>query len=109
METISRTELRERLDRSGDLKLVTALGEFGFRAKRIPGSLCFQTPEEALGALAPSDEIVVYCANEECPASIFAALLLESRGYRHVARYAGGLADWECAGWALEGELVPPP
>jgi rhodanese-related sulfurtransferase len=32
--------------------------------------------------------------------------LLEREGYAHVLHYAGGLADWEQAGYPLEGEWV---
>jgi rhodanese-related sulfurtransferase len=104
--TIDRAELQRRLDSGEPLKLVMALGGFGFRAKRIPGSLGFGSPEEALAELEPGDEIVVYCAGEACTASVYAQRLLESRGYKNVRRYAGGIADWEAAGLPLEGELA---
>ncbi|HXV35335.1 MAG TPA: rhodanese-like domain-containing protein [Gaiellaceae bacterium] len=104
--TIDRAELKRKLDAGERLKLVMALGGFGFRAKRIPGSLGFDSPEEALAELEPEDEIVVYCAGESCAASVYAQRLLESRGYRNVRRYAGGIADWEAAGLPLEGELA---
>ena len=38
MNLISREELKEKLDRGDDVKLVLTLGELGFRAKHIPGS-----------------------------------------------------------------------
>jgi rhodanese-related sulfurtransferase len=106
--SIDRAELKRKLDAGDPLKLVMTLGPFGFRAKHIPGSLEFGSPEEALSHLEPGDEIVVYCANEACAASVYAQRLLESRGYRNVRRYAGGVADWEAAGLPLEGELVEP-
>ena len=48
IDTISREELREKLERGDDFKLVMALGEWHFRAKRIPGSVNITTPEEGL-------------------------------------------------------------
>ena len=82
------------------------LSEPAYRAKHIPGSLHFKTVEEALSALDRAEEIVVCCANLYCPASIYAYRLLEREGYARVRRYAGGIADWEEAGYPLEGELV---
>ena len=53
-----------------------------------------------------NDEIVVYCSNVACPASIMAYQILRSEGYNDICRYAGGLEDWEAAGYPLEGEMV---
>lgn len=39
MNLISREELKEKLDRRDRFKLVNALGEWAFEAKRIPGSI----------------------------------------------------------------------
>ena len=105
MNLISRDELRAKLDRRDDFRLVMTLSEFAFRAKHIPTSLHFETEKETLGALNPEDEIVVYCADVHCSASIYAYYVLERAGYRRVRRYAGGIADWEAAGYPLEQEM----
>jgi hypothetical protein len=47
MNLISRDELKATLDRGDNIKLVMTLGEWAYRAKHIPGSLHFTTPEEA--------------------------------------------------------------
>ena len=73
-----------------------------YSAKRIPTSLYFGTIKEALAALDPEEEIVVYCANVPCPASIRAYYLLQHVGYTQVRRYAGGIAEWEDAGYPLD-------
>ena len=111
MRLISRAELKDRLDRRSDLKLVFALGEWQYRAKHIPGSLNIPCPprlfasKEALRGLERDGEIVVYCSNELCVASIPAYYFLVKRGFRNVSRYAGGLLDWQDAGYPLDGEL----
>jgi len=109
MNLISREDLRAKLDRGDPFVLVNALGEWAFRAKRIPGSINLTSPEVALKTLKPDQEIVVYCSNPDCPASIYAYRVLEMRGYHKLWRYAGGLEDWERAGYPLEGELVASP
>jgi rhodanese-related sulfurtransferase len=106
MKLINREGLKEKLDRGDDFKLVMALGEWAYRAKHIPGSLHFNAIEEALEALDPNDDIVVYCSNVRCLASVAAYRHLSDRGYKHVRRYAGGVEDWEEAGYPWEGEFV---
>jgi rhodanese-related sulfurtransferase len=120
MNLITRDELRAKLDRGDEFKLVMTLSEFAYRAKHIPMSLHFETVKE-IGALNPGEELVVYCADVQCSASIYAYYLLDRAGYRRVRRYAGGIADWEAAGYPLEHgtpvaktdrsgmEQVPPP
>jgi len=106
MELITRDELKAKLDRGDDFKLAMVLGEWAFRAKHIPGSLSITSPDDATGMLNPDDEIVIYCSYDGCPASKYAYMLMERAGFKHVSRYAGGIADWEDAGLPLEGELV---
>lgn len=101
--TIDREELRDKLERGDDFELVMTIGEFGFRAKHIPGSIHVQSKAEGLERLDPDDEIVVYCATRDCIASIRAYELLEKHGYTNVRRYPGGIADWEAAGYPVAG------
>ena len=106
MNLISRDELREKLDRGDEFKLVMTLPEFSYRAKHIPASLHFETLDDAIAALDPEEEIVVYCADAHCSASMYAYRLLEEAGYTRVRRYAGGIADWEAAGYPVEHGTV---
>ncbi len=106
MKLISREELKEKLDNAERIKLVFALGLWQYRAKHIPGSLRFDKLEEALQVLDQDDEIIVYCANPGCPASILFYRFLIAHGYKKVRRYAGGLEEWEDTGYPLEGERV---
>ena len=107
--TISREELKDKLDREDDFKLVMTLHDWAFRALHIPGSMHFHSVDDALEALEVNDEIVVYCSNVDCVASQFAYRGLIDHGYTNVRRYAGGLADWEAAGLPLEGEAARSP
>lgn len=107
VRVIDAGELKDRLDRGDDFKLVNALGEWEFRAKHIPGSLHFPRIEDALEVLKPDDDIVVYCSNPSCLASLMMYRELGKRGYRSVSRFEGGIVAWEDAGYPLEGEWVP--
>lgn len=101
MNLISREELRRKLDRGDEFKLVMTLSAFAYRSKHIPRSLYFETVDEAVAALDRDEEIVVYCADVYCAASIYAYRFLEREGFTRVRRYAGGVADWEEAGYPL--------
>lgn len=105
VRTISRAELKAKLDRGDDFKLIMALNRWAFDAKHIPGSLQFDTPTELYAAVRPDDEIVVYCSQVDCLASVALYRELVRRGYRNVRRYSGGLLDWEEAGLPLEGRF----
>lgn len=104
VETIEREELKEKLDRGDDVKLVMAMHEWGFRSAHIPGSLHFNTVEEARSGLDKDDEIVVYCSDPACVASQFAYRWLVDSGYSNVRRYSGGISDWAAAGYTLESD-----
>jgi rhodanese-related sulfurtransferase len=106
MKLINREELKAKLDRGDNFKLIMTLSEWAYRAKHIPGSLNIHSIDEALNQLQPAEEIIVYCASNTCPASMTAYELLRSRGYHNVYWYPGGLADWECAGYPLIGEMA---
>jgi rhodanese-related sulfurtransferase len=106
VRTIDRDELKQKLDRRDDLKLIMALNRWAYDAKHIPGSLHFDTPSELYAAVRPTDEVVVYCSAVDCLSSVALYRDLIARGYRNVRRYAGGLLDWEDAGLPLEGSMV---
>ena len=106
ISTIGRDELKARLDRGDEFKLIMALNRWAFDAKHIPGSLHFDTPDELYAAVRPDEDIVVYCSNVDCLSSVALYRDLVARGYRHVRRYSGGLLDWEDAGLPLEGMFV---
>jgi rhodanese-related sulfurtransferase len=106
IRTITAEELKAKLDRGERLRLVNALGDWEFRAKRIPTSEHFESTEAALGSLKPDEEIVVYCSNPACRASQELYKALVQRGYEHVRRFSGGLLAWEDAGYTLEGEGI---
>ena len=56
-----------------------------------------------MAELAPEEDIVVYCSDRLCPASMMAYNYLEAQGYKHVRRFSGGLTEWEAAGYPLQG------
>jgi rhodanese-related sulfurtransferase len=105
-DLIDTQELKAKLDRGDGFKVVMTLGEWEYRTSHIPGSMRISTAQEALEALDPKDEIVLYDSGPSCPASRLAYKFLKAHGYERVRRYAGGLEAWVGAGFSLEGESV---
>ncbi len=115
INTIDRGEVKAKIDRGDDFKLVMALNDFAFRAVRIPGSIQIATAEDLKSIrtknadgtseqLGFDDDIVVYCSDVACVGSQYAYKALVAAGFRNVRRYEGGLADWAEAGYPFEGE-----
>ena len=73
MEQIDADELKQKLDHGDEFKLVMTLGQLAFRGKHIAGSLEMHDPDTLLNELDPEDEIVVYCSDKLCPASMMAS------------------------------------
>jgi rhodanese-related sulfurtransferase len=105
-DLIDTQELKAKLDRGDVFEVVMTLGEWEYRTTHIPGSMRISTAQEALEALDPKDEIVLYDSGPSCPASRLAFKFLKAHGYERVRRYAGGLEAWVGAGYSLEGESV---
>jgi rhodanese-related sulfurtransferase len=102
MRTITREELKEKLDGGEDFKLVNCLDDWMFRTKRIPGSIRFESLTHALDTLDPQEEVIVYCSNFDCTASVLVYQRLREHGFQNLRHYAGGIADWEDAGYPFE-------
>jgi rhodanese-related sulfurtransferase len=104
MSTITREELKKKIDLGQDFKLINCLDEWMFRAKRIPGSILFESLKHALETLDPKEEIVLYCSNSGCTASMLVYQQLAEHCFQNLWHYPGGIADWEDAGYPLEGD-----
>ncbi len=66
-KTVSRDELKEKMDRGDDFRLVETLPRAGYDHAHLPGAL--NLPPEQVAELAPTllpdkaAEIVVYCSS----------------------------------------------
>jgi rhodanese-related sulfurtransferase len=104
MNTITREELKLKLDRREELTLVNCLDEWMFREKRIPGSIRFE--RAVFKTLNPKGVVIVYCSNPGCTASVLVYHQFVEHGFQNVSHYPGGIADWEDGGYPFEGEGV---
>jgi rhodanese-related sulfurtransferase len=106
VNTITTEQLKERLDRGDEFKLLMAFDDWRFAAGHIPGSLGAGSPAAAMKLASPHECVVVYCTSPACVASQVLYRALEEAGYRHVLRYSGGVAGWQDAGHRLVGAQV---
>lgn len=106
--TISREDLKAKLDRGDDFVLVEALPPPSYRDKHLPKAI--NLPPIQVRELAPkrlpdrSAEIVVYCASPTCHAAENTARELTAMGYTNVKEFPGGKEEWIDAGFPT----VPP-
>ena len=64
--------------------------------------------EERVGELDRGRDVVVYCKNRECPASLKAARVLAEQGF-HVRAYEGGIEEWVAAGLPTDADTKKLP
>jgi rhodanese-related sulfurtransferase len=104
---ISRDELKQKLDAGDEFVIVDALAPMSFAHSHLPGAI--NLPPAWVDDRGPQripdlgTELVVYCTNETCDASVQTAERLIELGYRNVRHYRGGKQDWKDAGLPLEG------
>ena len=107
VETISREELKEKMDRGDDFVLIDTLAEMYYRHSHLPGAI--NAPADEVGERIPKlladreSEIVVYCTDPPCPASETVARELAAMGYGKVRDYVGRKQDWIEHGLPAEG------
>ena len=101
-------ELKAKLDRGDEFVFVMAMDQRRFEKAHIAGSISYDTFEAQVAALDRSVEVVFYCTNPACVASRVRAAMLVEEGFSKVARFAGGLADWDAAGLPISSRHTQP-
>jgi rhodanese-related sulfurtransferase len=113
MKSVDREQLLEMMERGDDFVLIDALSPISFAALRLPGAV--NIPPGTVAERAPrripdpATEVIVYCQNPACDASVEVAERLIELGYLNVGHYAGGRDDWAAAGLLLEGGRARAP
>lgn len=79
-----------------------------YQAGRIPGAMSLPVHEvdkhlaSVTAFLTPSQPILVYCSGHECEESLELGQILMTAGYTNVTLFAGGITDWQAAGYPVE-------
>src|SRR5690606_15568071 len=90
-----------------NIRLVDVLSPESYAEYHLPGAINIPLTDDfenqVNARLQDKDEkIVVYCMDEDCPASDKAAQRLEAMGYQCVLDYAAGKSDWKNHGLPVE-------
>lgn len=97
-QTITREQIKTKLDSQEPLVLVEALPQKYYDAEHLPGAVNIPHDEIRLKApdiLLDKDAlIVVYCASQTCQNSKIAANTLQQMGYTNVFEYVEGKQHW---------------
>ncbi len=101
LETISREELQDRLDR-GEVTLVDVRPEVEYEAGHVPGAISI--PPDRLDDLLddlPDGDVVAYCRGPYCVYADDAVRRLRDHG-RHAIRLEDGFPEWRQNGGPVE-------
>ncbi len=97
------------LQQQGKILFIDARPPSEYRELHIEGAINLTADElnglndpELLKRLNPPRAILVYCANEDCHASLKVAELLQNRGISQVAVFLGGFRAWDEAGYPVD-------
>jgi len=105
MHTLTADQVDEKLLSDNDTVVINALGKDSFLAKHIPGSINIpaENVEEWAKQVVPDkdQEIIVYCASPDCPASPKAAEKLTEMGYSNVYDFEDGITGWLNANYTI--------
>jgi rhodanese-related sulfurtransferase len=103
-QKIKREDLKKKMDRGEDFVLIDVLKTEVYEKSHIKGAVNIplaRIGREARDRFEPDREIILYCADFDCPASAQAAGKLESLGFSNVWDYEGGKKDWQDAGYPM--------
>jgi rhodanese-related sulfurtransferase len=100
MKILNKEQLEKKLE-GGDAVLINVLPRAKFEKQHIPGSV--NVPVDAGDFIRQAErkiddhnqDIIVYCASFDCPASTEAAEKLEKAGYKRVYDFKGGMQEWK--------------
>lgn len=104
-KTIDTETLKAKIDRGDTFVLIDTLLPREYEKWHLPGAINIHFNKiggQAKKRFSPDDEIVVYCHDEACRASIIAAEKLEKLGFHRVWEYSAGKNGWRDAGYPIE-------
>jgi len=105
IKTISAQSLLSKIQKNENILVVNVLGSRFHEDAHIKGSI--NAPLRFLENTAASwdkkQQIIVYCACQECDASQKACKLLHAMGFNDVLAYEGGMREWFQLGYPCNG------
>lgn len=87
------------------MKIINVLSPYYYQDCHIKGSINIplEMLEETAKKLDKNEEIILYCAHYQCPASKKAWHILNDLGFTNSKAYEGGIVEWYQLGYPIEG------
>ena len=101
MNTLNAHEVQAMITARPETKLIMVLNPIAFQKAHIPGSQNIYDMSRVDDTLSKDAPIIVYCSDVGCMASYAAYKQLEAAGFTQIWRFAGGLLEWEEAGYPV--------
>jgi len=101
MKILTAPQVKRKIENNPHVKLIMTLGPKAYAKSHIPNSINVWNIEAANQRFSKDSEIIVYCTDRLCMASYSAYYQLEQAGYQNIWRFAGGLVEWNEAGYPL--------
>ena len=102
MKILSAQQVKNKMERNPQAKVVMTLGPKAYAKSHIPGSINIWNITLAKEQFSQDTEIIGYCSDQRCMASYYAYQQLAQAGFNNIWRFAGGLNEWSDAGYPLE-------
>lgn len=96
IRNISADDLRKWIESGKSLGIVDVSNPGVCELEHIQGAICVPMNhlEEVRSRFELTRPLVVYCADNQCNSSLYAAEELQKMGFREVYELGGGLAAW---------------
>lgn len=106
IQTISKEELREKIEKDEPFHLVDVRDTPDFEKEHIVGAVHLlipeMTPENLASRFPKNDVIITYSEDRSCPAKRIAAQKFYEAGFPRVFAYEGSWKEWKQAGYPVE-------
>lgn len=92
------------------MKVINVLSPYYYQDCHIKDSINIplESLAEAGKTLDKNEEIILYCAHYQCPASKKAWHILNELGFTNIKAYEGGIVEWYQRGYPIDGEANEP-
>lgn len=100
---VTAEKLNESLTKTDEnITVVDVRSGYDFKKGHVPGAINVPYNIVDKANLTREGLLVLYCTNEKCPLSNFAAKTLETAGYKNAKVLEGGIAAWTAQNFPIE-------
>ena len=108
IDTATLADAKEIVDAQSHI-ILDARSPADYENGHLPGALSLPQEQkndyldQVIPLLTPEQPIMTYCSGQECDESFALSVFLKEHGYTNLVLFAGGMTDWQKAGYPIEG------